>query len=158
MTIDSNKLISNSEFSVRDLCFNSPPDECVQLVMQLRPQLDHQITYTRMEKANQSGYLWGAAYIDSSMVGLLGYCIVHSLASGTTLYIHDIVVEENMRSNGIGTELLNFAITKARSMKCDNVQLDASFYRTNAHRFYDANGFEKSGYLLKKTVISIESN
>lgn len=48
----------------------------------------------------------------------------------------DLVVDQNSRSHGYGTILINWLIAYAKSQKCDQLHLDSGLQRFAAHRFY----------------------
>lgn len=59
-------------------------------------------------------------------------------------------VARNLRRQGIGQALLDWAITEARNRGCALVQLTSDRRRPDAHRFYERAGFTPShlGYKL----------
>ena len=56
------------------------------------------------------------------------------------------------RGQGIGQELLDWSIEKARQHGCTLVQLTAARRRTNAHRFYERAGFEPTHFGYKMSL------
>ena len=63
--------------------------------------------------------------------------------------IEELVINKNFQGKSYGTILLNYGIQLARNQKCDVIELTSNFSRENAHRFYEKNGFKKSGYKFK---------
>ena len=66
--------------------------------------------------------------------------------SGPTCYISSLIVNEGERHQGYGTQLMNHARDLARAHGCKGLVLDSGLPRTDAHRFYENYGFEKSCY------------
>ena len=66
--------------------------------------------------------------------------------AGKVAVIDELVVKEKQRNNGIGSTLVQHAIRLAKSTGCCLIELATSFRREDAHRFYEKNGFIKSGY------------
>ena len=62
--------------------------------------------------------------------------------------ILELVVREEKRSRGIGKKLLETAKEEAVREGCVRIELASSTWRTDAHRFYEQNGFRKSHYSL----------
>lgn len=48
------------------------------------------------------------------------------------------------RSKGLGSQMITWAIDQARAAGCGMVQLTSNKKRTDAHRFYERLGFQKS--------------
>lgn len=58
--------------------------------------------------------------------------------------IENVRVIEDRRNKGIGTQLMNYAISLAKEKGCNIVQLTSNKVRKDAHRFYKRLGFESS--------------
>jgi len=56
------------------------------------------------------------------------------------------------RGQGIGQELLDWSIEKARQHGCTLVQLTSDRRRANAHRFYERAGFEPTHFGYKMSL------
>jgi len=66
--------------------------------------------------------------------------------------LESVHVRADRRSQGIGTALLAGAEALAVSRGCYRVQLTSRNVRTDAHRFYLANGFERTSVGFKKPL------
>lgn len=66
--------------------------------------------------------------------------------SGKTCYVSSLITKENERGKGYGTFLLDYAQKLAKEKECKAIILDSGLPRTNAHKFYEKYGFEKSCY------------
>lgn len=55
-------------------------------------------------------------------------------------YIPEMVMEESYRGQGVGTSLLQAAIDDAKRNGCKRIELDTSFHRKEASRFYGKKG------------------
>ncbi|MEU7838613.1 GNAT family N-acetyltransferase [Nonomuraea sp. NPDC049129] len=64
--------------------------------------------------------------------------------------IEAVRVDASTRGQGLGREMMRWAIDRARARGCAIVQLTSDKSRTDAHRFYDSLGFDASheGYKL----------
>jgi GNAT superfamily N-acetyltransferase len=87
---------------------------------------------------------------------VIGFCsltIKNSLwQEGCIGYIPEMVVEESYRGQGVGAALLQAAIDAAKQNGCKRIELDSSFQREEAHRFFEKKGFEKRAYLFSKQL------
>lgn len=84
-------------------------------------------------------------------VGTLQLSFIPGLARRGALraQIEAVRVHENYRSQGLGSEMFEWAIEEARRRGCALVQLTADKARTDAHRFYGRLGFIASHEGLK---------
>jgi GNAT superfamily N-acetyltransferase len=61
---------------------------------------------------------------------------------GRCAEIESMHVAEDVRGRGIGGHLLDHAVSRAKDLGCYRVQLTSNIDRSDAHRFYEARGFE----------------
>ena len=66
--------------------------------------------------------------------------------SGMTCYVSSIITNEDERGQGNGVKLMDHAKELAKARGCKALVLDSGMPRTQAHRFYEIYGFEKSCY------------
>jgi len=99
------------------------------------------------------------AFIDNKMVGYSilvkklhnheGVVMDVELKSS---YIWDLFVAKEHRNKGIGTELLNEAITYSKSIGCDKTGLLVNYKNETAKKMFEKAGFKLySHYLLKRS-------
>lgn len=60
---------------------------------------------------------------------------------GRCAEIESMLVAEDWRGKGIGGQLLEHAIARAKDLGCYRIQLTSNVERPDAHRFYDRHGF-----------------
>ena len=60
--------------------------------------------------------------------------------------IEDMVVDENQRSGGVGSEIIRKVIELAKKRKSYKIILTSGFDRDEIHKFYERSGFEKWGF------------
>ena len=66
--------------------------------------------------------------------------------SGMTCYVSSIITNEDERGQGNGIKLMDHARDLAKERGRKGLVLDSGMPRTQAHRFYEKYGFEKSCY------------
>ncbi len=89
------------------------------------------------------------AVLDGAVIGFCAYAIVNSLwQEGYISYIYAMVVHQDFRGKGYGSQLLQAAIDKSKQQGMKRVELDSGFQREQAHRFYEKFGFEKRAFLF----------
>ena len=81
-----------------------------------------------------------------TVVGTLQVSFIPGLArrGGLRAQIEAVRVHRELRGQGIGRQLIAWAIRRARQRGCALVQLTSDKRRTDAHRFYDGLGFSAS--------------
>ena len=63
---------------------------------------------------------------------------------GRCAEIESMHVVEEHRSTGVGGQLLEYAVQRARDLGCYRIQLTSNAKREDAHRFYEEHGFSPS--------------
>ena len=91
------------------------------------------------------------AQLDGSIVGVLQITFIPYLTyqGGWRALIEGVRVASHLRSSGVGHELLNWAIERARQRRCHLVQLTSDKARPDAIRFYESLGFVASHQGMK---------
>jgi N-acetylglutamate synthase-like GNAT family acetyltransferase len=80
------------------------------------------------------------------IVGTAALSVMPNVSHRGTPYaiIENVVVDEKARSKGYGELLMRHAIEEARRAGCYKVSLTSSKRRSEAHRFYERLGFERT--------------
>lgn len=69
---------------------------------------------------------------------------------GRCAEIESMHVAQDVRSKGIGSQLLDLAVSRAKDLGCYRIQLTSNVERADAHRFYEANEFRPSHQGFKR--------
>jgi GNAT superfamily N-acetyltransferase len=76
--------------------------------------------------------------------GIVGLCTAYedllSVRFGRRVWIEDLAVHPDRRSEGVGKRLLDAAKAWARDRGATHLELDSAEGRTDAHRFYEREG------------------
>ena len=77
-------------------------------------------------------------------VGTVVLIVVPSLSHGGLPWakVEHMVVVESLRGEGIGRQIMEYAIDRARQAGCYKIELTSDSRRPEAHRFYSSLGFE----------------
>jgi GNAT superfamily N-acetyltransferase len=91
------------------------------------------------------------AVADGEIIGSLHLMFLPHLSfqGGTRAQIASVRVAEKYRGHGIGTEMMEWVLERARQRGCHVMQLTSHISRNDAHRFYEKLGFEKSNVGMK---------
>lgn len=117
------------------------------VMRQLRPHLTETSYVAMVERMRETeGFRLTAVVQDGQIRAVAGFRRLEMLYSGGILSIDDLVSDEAHRSAGHGKRLLDWLKAEARATGCTQVHLDSRLSRTDAHRFYQREGFETLGY------------
>ena len=79
-------------------------------------------------------------------IGRCKICLIkNDLHEKPYALLEDVFVEEEHRSKGVGSSLVEKAIELAKSKGCYKIIATSRFERENVHRFYEKFGFKKWG-------------
>jgi GNAT superfamily N-acetyltransferase len=92
------------------------------------------------------------AEVDGEVVGVCQVIVFQHFqhAGGWCGEIESVHVRSDMRSRGVGAQLLAAAEELARERGCYRIQLTSRNVREDAHRFYLANGYDQTSQGFKK--------
>lgn len=99
---------------------------------------------------NTSRRIYLIARNERNIVGVCTLVVKDNLHYLKVAVIDELIVDINSRNQGIGKMLLDRAVDLAREKQCYKVELHSNIKRTDAHRFYESNGFEKTSYYFTK--------
>ncbi|MGM0884904.1 MAG: GNAT family N-acetyltransferase [Bacillota bacterium] len=107
-----------------------------------------------MEKMNKDGnYKTFVALFENDVVGFV--TIVQALSVGVPigyLHIQALAVKKEFQHGGIGTKLLRYTENYAKEIGISSIILCSGFKRTDAHAFYEHNGYDKDSYCFDKII------
>lgn len=69
---------------------------------------------------------------------------------GRCAEVESMHVAEDRRSTGVGGQLLDYAVSRAKDLGCYRIQLTSNNRREDAHRFYQQQGFVATHQGFKK--------
>ncbi|WP_413372928.1 GNAT family N-acetyltransferase [Paenibacillus taichungensis] len=106
------------------------------------------------EKMNEDGnYKTFVALFENDVVGFV--TVVQALAIGVSigyLHIQALAVKKEFQHRGIGTKLLRHTENYAKELGISSIILCSGFKRTDAHAFYEHNGYDKDSYCFDKII------
>jgi GNAT superfamily N-acetyltransferase len=88
------------------------------------------------------------ALADGIIVGTFALLVMDNLAhrGARSAILEDVVVDEGVRGQGIGKEMMAYAGNLCREKQCYKMALNSNRHRVDAHRFYQSLGYERHGY------------
>jgi len=92
-----------------------------------------------------------AAELDGEVIGTLHLMFLPSISfrGGLRAQIESVRVGKQYRNQGVGREMMKWAIERAKERGAHVVQLTTHLSRKDAHRFYESMGFKASHLGMK---------
>jgi predicted N-acetyltransferase YhbS len=85
---------------------------------------------------------------EGEVIGSVVLLIAPNLSHGASPWavVENLIVTRKQRRRGVGHQLMEDAITRAREAGCYEIQLSSNKKRRGAHRFYESLGFKASAH------------
>ena len=91
---------------------------------------------------------------DEKILGMINLLFTESSALGSKVAIlEDMVVLPKSRSEGVGSKLMDYAISEAKKEGCKRITLLTDIKNTKAQSFYQKKGFVKSKMTLYRLLL-----
>lgn len=109
------------------------------------------ITIDKMNKAGN--YKSFVALFENKVVGFITTIQVLSVGFEIGyLHIQGLAVQKELQNKGIGTKLLKYVEDYSNEKGLSFIILCSGFKRTDAHAFYEHNGYDKDSYCFDKIL------
>jgi GNAT superfamily N-acetyltransferase len=148
-----------NRFSEKSMCSVRPPEpRDYDKIADLASQLGYSSTAEQVQKridamANSSQYAVYVAELPAGQIaGWIGLYVFHSVEQDGCVGISGLIVDQQIRSRGVGKALLDAAEKWARSLNCTAISVHSNVTRERAHQFYTRNRYEyvkAQKYLVK---------
>jgi GNAT superfamily N-acetyltransferase len=143
MNQKGNVLASNSACVVR----GAQGEDCnrmADLAVQLGYECTGQEVQRRLREMQDSRHyaVYVADLSGCNVVGWIAAYVFRAVELETCAEISGLIVDETLRSSGIGKILLDATEKWARYVGCTAISVHSNVTRDRAHRFYANNGFE----------------
>jgi len=93
------------------------------------------------------------AEADREIIGLIDLSFRETLFNQHwVMIIEDLIIDNNYRRRGIGTQLVKLAEKTARQRDCRSIELNSDLYRKETHQFWEAIGYERKAYQFRKVI------
>lgn len=124
--------------------------DVLPLMRELRPALGEEsfLRLYKEAKMRDDYKLVGLVQADFC-VALMGYRILFDFVHGKHLYIDDLVVEKDLRGQGLGKRLLDHALAEAAREECQGLRLCTGIENQAATKFYEREGWQARAVAFK---------
>jgi GNAT superfamily N-acetyltransferase len=91
--------------------------------------------------------LW-VAECEGQIVGTFGLLVMDNLLhrGAASAIVEAVAVDPTQQSQGIGRQMMQWAMAEARRAQCYKLVLSSNLKRDRAHAFYESLGFTRHGY------------
>ena len=122
------------------------------LIQTHNPDIDPGELRRRLEAMIPHGYHCIAAIQEDQIVGVAGYWLGVRLWCGEYMDVDNVVVAPELRSQGIGSKMMDWLHRRAKDLGCRLVVLDSYVTYSGAHRFYFREGYQILGFHFTREV------
>ena len=127
--------------------------EAFPVIRELHGELDERSYLQLLAEMVSAGYrLFAVREPSGSIVAAARVQVLTNLYKERHLYLYDLVVTQQARSEGHGRTLMDHVEDIARGEGCVYVALACGREREGALRFYERRGFERPGYSMRKAL------
>jgi GNAT superfamily N-acetyltransferase len=127
--------------------------EALPILRELYPSLDEGRYWVLLAEMIDDGYRQFAVRNDAEeIVAVAGVAVHVNLYYGRHLYLYDLVVKEDARSQGCGGLLMDHVEGVARREGCETAALACDLEREGALRLYERRGYQKPSYAMRKAL------
>jgi N-acetylglutamate synthase-like GNAT family acetyltransferase len=108
---------------------------------------------SRLSQMEAEGRTILVAEIEGAVIGCLTISVMRVLHRPAPVgRISMMVVDEAFRSRGIGAQLVQAAEEALAARQCYMIEVTSQFSRTDAHRFYERLGYERTSVRLARVL------
>ena len=122
-------------------------EKSYEVMRELRTHLTREAYLERLREMSSYGY--------RLLAPQAGVAFDLNLYWGRHLFVYDLITAEVHRSRGYGQRLLNYIHELAEEENCERDALSSGFAREGAHRFYEREGYEHTGYIFVKRLANV---
>jgi ribosomal protein S18 acetylase RimI-like enzyme len=107
----------------------------------------------RLRLVEEAGHCVLVGELDGQVIGCLSTSVMHVLHRPAPVgRISMMVVDERHRGRGIGATMIREAERLLAANGCQLVEVTSNNRRTDAHRFWESNGYERTSSRFAKDV------
>ncbi len=125
---------------------------CFEVMSYLRPHITEEGFVEKVRRQYEGGYKIIYVTEGASVVSLAGFRFQETMAWGKFIYVDDLITHPRYLKRGYAKNILDWVCELAKNKLCNEVHLDSSYQRNNAHRLYLNNGFLMTSHHFSKKL------
>lgn len=141
-----------SSVVVREIKTDAEWNAMYRLIKQLNKSMTPAKYERLLADMKPRGYRCVGAFMDGKLVGVSGFWVSVRFWCQKYIDIDNVVVDEAIRSKGIGAKMIAWIEKEGRRQKCDMAMLDCYTTHHQSHRFYFREGYSILGYHFTKDL------
>ena len=106
----------------------------------------------RVLEMAQQNYECIGIYDSEKLMGICGLWFQTRHYAGKSLEVDHVIIDDDYRNNGIGSQLMEFVYDYAHKKSCNWVELNTYVHNFPSHKFYYNQGFVAKGYHFVKKL------
>lgn len=125
-----------AEAKIIELTLGDPKwDSALPVLQSLRPHLDRRGLDQLVREGAPQGLRFTALFDGSTCLAISVWRVMASTTALRRFYIDAITTTPELRNQGHGTRLFRLLVQRAKELRCNTVELNASVDRFDTHRF-----------------------
>ena len=142
----------NAIFEIKRLITDEDIFYAYDTISSLRPHLIKENFIKQIRMQEETGYILFGGFNYGDLIASAGIRIYECLAYGKNVYIDDLVINDEKRSQGYGKKMLDWIEAYGKANGCRELHLDSGVQRFSAHRFYFREKFHIPYYHFSKNI------
>ncbi|CAI8911166.1 MULTISPECIES: GNAT family N-acetyltransferase [Bacillus] len=139
--------------NVKEIKTEEQLDEVLPVLHQLRTALTKEEAQSLFHQMKEERYQLFSLYNEENeVVSLAGVAVCTNFYNKKHVFVYDLVTAEVHRSEGYGKVLLSYIEEWGIEKGCSSIVLTSAFPRSDAHRFYEREGYDKVSYSFRKEL------
>src|SRR5579872_7360297 len=142
----------NHTLEFRELTRNDS-DAIVPLANKLHPSMDPEKVRTLLaEMFNLPTYHCFGLWQDGKLVAMSNGWITVRIYSGKQLEVDNVIVDPDLRSQGVGKYFFQQIDNWAKENQCNTIELNTFVANSKSHKFYFNEGYKILGFHFQKAL------
>jgi hypothetical protein len=133
--------------------FTSDKDDIISLVKKLNPDKPvDDLNKSIVEMFSFSNYHCFGLYSGTNLLGISSCWITVRFYSGKQIELDNVIIDDEIRSTGLGRKFLELLEIWAKENSCNTVELNTYVQNSRSHKFYFNSGYSILGYHFQKNI------
>lgn len=127
-------------------------ESIIPLLNVLSENISRQILAERLNEMCQQGYKCAGLYLNGRLIGICGLWILTKYYVGRHIEPDNVIILPEFQSKGYGKRLMAWVYGYGRSQGCIASEVNCYLPNTQAHQFWEREGYKKIAYHFQKSI------